>query len=455
MKNKKRTYSRKKQYTGSMAHRKLVSALGMTALSMAIVAAAETVASTDSTAASLANEKAMAGFSLTLEKCYDSATAEEAAQINVALADTVRGKSGTDVVAVNEKTPEEQEEQKEQKAMEQTGAEADDSIESDHVSVKDLLSNINYGRLGIADVDNYLNIRKKPGEDGKIVGKLTKNAGCHIYKIKNGWAKIISNGVKGWVSADYLITDEEAEAYAMTVATKVATVETENLRARFLPSTDSSIYTLIAEGEDLHVVKENLTKAYVEKVIENNFKKEDKRLIENVDRESMYQDLDNWLCVKLNGEKIFISKDYVKISYQLKKAVAIDESNYSSEETGISSVRSQMVSYAMQFLGNPYVWGGTSLTYGCDCSGFVMGIYAHFGYGLPRVSASQAASMTGIDYSEAQPGDLFFYGNGYRVSHVAMYIGGGQIIHAMDESHGICISNAFYMTPMKIGRMID
>lgn len=448
MKNTKKTYSGKKQNENHNSNKKIMGAVGMTVMSLAIIAAAETIASTDSTAASLANEKAMAGFSLTLERCYDSATAEEAAQINLALADTVKATPEVGVVAVNEEQPDSQSGQEED-------IEADDSIESDHVSVKDLLSNINYGRLGIADVDNYLNIRKKPGEDGKIVGKLTKNAGCHIYKIEDGWAKIISNGVKGWVCADYLITDEEAEEYAMTVATKVATVETENLRARFLPSTDSSIYTLIAQEEDLHVVKENLTKAYVEKVIESNFKGDDKQLIENVDLESMYQDLDNWMCVKLNGEKIFISKDYVTISYQLKKAVAIDESNYSSEETGISSVRSQMVDYAMQFLGNPYVWGGTSLTYGCDCSGFVMGIYGHFGYGLPRVSASQAAYMTGIDYSEAQPGDLFFYGNGYRVSHVAMYIGGGQIIHAMDESHGICISNAFYMTPMKIGRMID
>lgn len=425
--------------------KKIASALGMAALSFALIGISEVVSVKDTSAASLGNEKGLAGFSLTLDRYYDSITVEEAVEKNQLLADSF---NSIRVVSSN------------QTDTSQTVAAAsvnvdieDDNVESDHVSVKDLLSNINYGRLGIAKVDNYLNIRKRPGEDGKIIGKLPKNAGCHIYKIKDGWAKIISNGVSGWVCADYLITDEEAEEYALSVATKVATVNTGSLRARFLPSVDSKVYALIAIEEDLTVVKENLSREYVDKIIDKYYTGEDAFLIEDVDIEEMYKDLDNWICVKLNGEKIFISKDFITISYQLKKAVEIDEDEYSSD-SGISSVRSQMVNFAMQYLGCPYVWGGTSLGGGADCSGFVMRVYENYGYYLPRTSYNQASYCNSISYSEAQPGDLFFYGNGYSVSHVAMYIGNGQIIHAMDENHGICISSAYYMSPMKIGRII-
>lgn len=433
---------------GECLKKKIACALGMTALSFALIGISEVVLVKDTCAASLANEKGLAGFSLTLDRYYDSITVAEAVEKNQLLAKSLNAvKMASSNQAGQSDTSQTLPVSSASVDME------DDSIESDNVSVKDLLSNINYGRLGIAKVDNYLNIRKRPGEDGKIIGKLPKNAGCHIYKIKDGWAKIISNGVSGWVSADYLITDEEAEEYALSVATKVATVNTENLRARFLPSVDSKIYALIAVEEDLTVVKENLSREYVDKIIDRYYTGEDAFLIEDVDIEEMYKDLDNWICVKLNGEKIFVSKDFITISYQLKKAVEIDEDEYSSD-SGISSVRSQMVSFAMQYLGCPYVWGGTSLGGGADCSGFVMRVYENYGYYLPRTSYNQAAYCNSISYSEAQPGDLFFYGNGYSVSHVAMYIGNGQIIHAMDENHGICISSAYYMNPMKIGRII-
>ena len=114
-----------------------------------------------------------------------------------------------------------------------------------------------------------------------------------------------------------------------------------------------------------------------------------------------------------------------------------------------------MVAYAMQFLGSPYVYGGTSLTHGTDCSGFTQGIYAHFGYSIPRTSSAQAGATRTISASQAKPGDLFFYGNGSSVSHVAMYIGGGQVIHASSARTGIKISNSNYRTPIKVGRVIN
>lgn len=108
----------------------------------------------------------------------------------------------------------------------------------------------------------------------------------------------------------------------------------------------------------------------------------------------------------------------------------------------------------MQFLGNRYVWGGTSLTNGTDCSGFVMRIYEHFGYYLPRTSRAQAAATKSVSSSDVQVGDLFFYGSGSTVNHVALYIGGGQIIHASNSRDGIKISSAYYRQPLKIGRVM-
>ena len=446
--------------------RKVLSAAAMTAVSAVLICGVHVVSSPADgvQAAMLANERSLAGINLSLDKFYEKNASALKDEIQTADTDAQAVAADETAVPTEEDTSGQPEQEPEAKGSmtavndkEETAEEMEEEAQEEAEKPKDineLISNLNVGRLGIATVDNYLNIRKKPGEDGKIIGKLPKNAGCHVYKIKDGWAKIVSNKVTGWVSADYLAVDEDAEKLALEVGKRTATTTEPTVNIRFLPSTDSSIYTLVPVDEDMVIANEHLTEKYVRRVM-SEFKKDEKFLIENVDTDEMMQDLDQWICVKLNGERVFVSRDCVETSYQLKKAVAIDVDAYSSKKTGISNTRSDMVSYAMQFLGNPYVWGGTSLTNGCDCSGFVLGIYSHYGYGLPRTSAAQASVMTGISYNEAQPGDLFFYGNGYSVSHVAMYIGNGQIIHAMDENHGICISNAYYMTPMKIGRMIN
>ena len=114
-----------------------------------------------------------------------------------------------------------------------------------------------------------------------------------------------------------------------------------------------------------------------------------------------------------------------------------------------------MVEFAKQYLGNSYVYGGTSLTNGIDCSGFTMRIYQHFGYSIPRTSGAQAQASATINSSDARPGDLFFYGSNGHVSHVAMYIGNGLVIHASNRRTGIKISNAFYRTPIKVGRFVN
>lgn len=340
--------------------------------------------------------------------------------------------------------------------------------------------NIKYDRLGIADVSATLNVRKKPSENSKIIARMPKNSACNIEKVtKSGWAKIKSGDVRGYVKAEYLVTDEAAEELAVKVGKKIAIVEAETLNARFLPSTQSGKYTLVPNGEELEVVRENISEEYVSNFITKHFSDKDtKKLISDVDREAMKGELQDWVCVSIDNEKVFVAKQFISMSYDLKRAMPLETkkkesnnnensngsssnssssgtSNSSSSSSGTSSVRSSMVAYAKQFLGNPYVYGGTSLTNGTDCSGFVMRIYEHFGYGIPRTSSSQAGATRTISASDAKPGDLFFYGYSGSVSHVAMYIGGGQVIHASTERTGIKISNAYYRTPIKVGRVIN
>ena len=326
----------------------------------------------------------------------------------------------------------------------------DDGDEDDPID-EHVKLNLNYDRLGIANVDTYLNVRKKANTDSKIVGKMTKHAGCHIYKIKNGWAKIVSGKVNGYVKAEYLVKDEEAEAMAMKVGKKVATVLAQGLRVRALPSTDASIYSVLSQDEDFVIHKEKLNKEWMDKFIKKYIKKSQ---LKKVDYDAMMADLENWVCISVDSDYAFVSKEYIEISYKLNRAVKIGELK-ADGSSGVSSTRANLVEYAKQFLGNRYVYGGTSLTNGTDCSGFSMRVFEHFGYGLPRTSGSQASSTKSISSSDAKPGDLFFYGSGGRVNHVAIYIGSGMVIHASNPSSGIKISNAYYRSPVKIGRVIN
>lgn len=280
---------------------------------------------------------------------------------------------------------------------------------------------IEYEDLGIANVETYLNIRKGPGEDKEKIGRLPKDGGCEILEVEeNGWAKIKSGKITGYVLMSYLITGEEAANKVKDVASLVATVtDATTLRVRESDSLLSDTIALIPEGEELEVV----------------------------------ETLPEWIKVKIDQSEGYVASQYITLSYELKKAVPIEKEKTS--QAGQSSLRSQLVSYAKQFLGGRYVWGGTNLKTGVDCSGFTQAIYRKFGYSLPRVSRSQASSGKSIKSSQAKAGDLFFYGSGSYIDHVAIYIGNGQVIHASNPRSGIKISNAFYKTPVKVVRYIN
>jgi len=389
-------------------------------------------------AGTVATEKPMAGINLSLDKYSDAVLAEQekeetAQQETEVTAEqlTSKGAAAITTLESTEKSSDKKEKKK----------------------ISHLKLNLKYDRLGVAKVDSYLNVRNKPGESSKIVGKMTKNSGCNIYKVNKGWAKIVSGKVKGYVKASYLVKDQQAEELAKKIANLRISVNTETLNVRYLPSTDAGIYDQISEEDEYDIYKRDLTKTWLKKYVSKHCKKSDLR---NIDTKEMYNNLENWMCISIDNEKAFVSKDFVKVTFNLDRAVSINESGLASKTSSDSSDSSNltnMVSYAMQFLGNPYVWGGTSLTNGTDCSGFVMRIYEHFGYSLPRTSAAQAGATKTVSSGDVRPGDLFFYGSG-GVSHVAMYIGNGQIIHASNPRTGIKISSAYYRTPVKIGRVI-
>jgi hypothetical protein len=276
-----------------------------------------------------------------------------------------------------------------------------------------------YTNLGIAHVDNHLNIRQEPNENGKLVGKLPKDAACEILEIDdNGWAHIKSGKVEGYCSTDYLYMGDEAIARGKEVASMIAVVNTETLKVREEPNTDSIVITLIPQEEELEVVD----------IMENG-----------------------WIKFLLDDEEAYVSGDYVDVEERLEKAVTLTELLYGQ---GVSDVRVDLVQYAKQFVGNPYVWGGTSLTNGADCSGFTMSIYKKYGVSLPHHAASQAQLGTKIEFSQLQPGDLVFYAKNGSINHVAIYIGNGQVVHASNPKTGIRISSLNYRTPYSARRYL-
>lgn len=286
-----------------------------------------------------------------------------------------------------------------------------------NTNTKNIAETCGYTNLGIAQVDGALNVRKGAGTDSKVVGKMSNHDACEILGKKDGWIKIKSGKVKGYVKSGYLLMGDAALAIAEKEVETVATVNTTTLRVREDTSTDSAIVSLVGEGEDL----------VVEKIV------------------------DDWYKVEVDDQNGYISGDYVTISQKLPTASSVEELE---NGTGVSDTRVSLVQYALQFVGNRYVWGGTSLTNGIDCSGFTMQIYARYGISLPHHAASQPGYGTRISASDAQPGDLFFYGSGSTISHVGIYIGNGQIVHASNARTGIKISSAYYRTPICVARYL-
>ena len=270
-----------------------------------------------------------------------------------------------------------------------------------------------FQKLAISIAKDFVYVRKSASTGCKAIGKLHRGSAGTILGKKGAWVKISSGSLKGYVKKEYLATGADAEKLAEKYGTKYAVLKkgTSVLNVREEKNTSSDIVTQLPEGKRYTVKSENA----------------------------------DWCKVKVKGKSGYVAKEYVHTKYSFKEAKSLKKKiketvrSYASENKAES-----LISYAKQFIGNKYVWGGTSLTNGTDCSGFTLRVFQKFGYSLPRTSAEQAGCGSSVKLSELKPGDLVFYKRGGRVHHVAIYIGGGQIVHAAGAKWGIITSNMNY-----------
>lgn len=328
-----------------------------------------------------------------------------------------------------------------------------------------------YDDIAIAQVTNYVNLRSEPSEEGEILGKLYNNSAATIISVEGDWYKIKSGTVDGYVKAEFVVSGAEAEKLAKEVGHRTATVNTETLKVRNDAGLDATVQTLIPEGESYDVVEEldGWVKIAVDTDIEGYVSSEYVNLeTEFVEAESIEEEkarLAEEERIRKEAEEAAKKADEAAAAAKKKETKSessststtnTESSQAASSEAAapavtapVSGSRAAIVSYALQFVGNPYVAGGTSLTNGADCSGFTYSVFADCGISIPRDSRSQAAGGTPVDLSAIQPGDLLFYSDGGSINHVALYIGNGQVVHASTAKTGIKISAYNYRTPCK------
>ncbi len=289
--------------------------------------------------------------------------------------------------------------------------------------------------IAIANCSDSINIREKASTSANIVGKLAKEAHCiTLEKPKDGWVKIKSGEVTGYVSTDYLYMGQEGYKKAEQLAVLKATVTANHVNVRSYPSSvsDDNIIAEVSKGEDLIVLEDKM----IEVVTKND------------------PNATVWVKVLIDDNEGYVTKDYVELVYRWKTAVKM-------ESVTASSLRTTIVNEAKKHLGLRYAWGGTSLTTGADCSGFIWAVYTKCNLsvsklGLPRTSSEMSRNGKKVSMSTIQPGDLVFYGNSYgSVDHVAMYIGNGKVIHESGRSEGCKINNINYRKVITMRNYLD
>ncbi len=419
-----------------------------------------------------------AGLALTMEEGSAQEEVASAKDVTAAKAGMKKNSSAKESNTESKRTSAANEDAraKNEKKKERENAASDDSVKeagSKEAEEQEALSQEEkeFSKLVIAKVNDYVNIRSIPSEEGEILGKLYDKSVGDFIEEEDGWYKIKSGTVTGYVKGEYCVTGEEAIALAKEVGTRVATVTTTTLKVRESEGMDAPVLGLVPIDEELSVVEE--LDGWVKVDIEEGYgyvsseyvslrtdfvkaesrEEEEARLAKEEEAKKAAKE-----AAKKAEEKV--AKDRAD-----KEKAEKEKSKNNGQETqqqaeaapapapaptsGGSGLGNAVVDYAMQFVGNPYVYGGTSLTNGADCSGFVMSVYKNFGVSLPHSSSadrSQGYDVGGL--ANAQPGDLVCYSG-----HVGIYAGNGQIVHASTSKTGIIVSNANYRNVLAVRRI--
>ena len=327
--------------------------------------------------------------------------------------------------------------------LSEASAKQTSDVNDNNAAVVEQSAQSEYAGVAIAQVDNYVNIRSTPSEEGEIVGKLYNNSAATVQATEGDWYQITSGNCSGYVRCEFVVVGDEE--LAKSVSTRLATVTTQTLYVREEATTESSVLGMVPEGDDLVVVDESMADTGWVKVSLLDYEG-------YVSLEFVTLSTDYTVAESKEEEARRLAKEEAE-----RKAAAAASSKRSSGSyyTGGSSYSAPsgsggaaVVSYASQFVGNPYVYGGSSLTNGTDCSGFVMSVYSAFGVGLPHSSSAMRSVGYGVDVNSMQAGDIVCYSG-----HVGIYTGNGTIVNALNTSSGITYTNVNYSPILEVRRI--
>ena len=290
----------------------------------------------------------------------------------------------------------------------------------------------------VAQVNRFACIHGTPADDGEFLGKFYNEAVGTLVAEEGDWLLITSGSVTGYVKKQYCVAGEEAAELAKQVGTRVATVEAATLYVRTEADGASEVLCMVPEGEELLVLEE--TEGWAKVDVE-----EGQGWI-STEYANVHS---NYVTAESKEEE---SARIARETQERQKARAAAKKTTQKVDYEVgegSEMGKAVVEYALQFVGNPYVFGGTSLTDGIDCSGFVMKVYENFGVTLPHSSKADRTEGYAVESLEdALPGDLICYSG-----HVALYMGNDQIVHASNSKTGIIVSKVNYRKILAIRRI--